>query len=146
MRCTKPAAAEEDEEWEQLDDDAHGSAVKPTDAEQERQTFETNTAEDVIAVDHSNEPALLETFGAFQTKLTVMADAASRLISAQQHMATETESSVDTPADADPVLAAGAVAAAKEQCRTIVLETQELIKKLTKPEIRREPNSPQLTH
>ena len=55
-----------------------------------------------------------------------MGDAASRLISAQQHMATETESSVDTPADADPVLAAGAVAAAKEQCRTIVLETQEL--------------------
>ena len=35
------------------------------------------------------------------------------------------------------MLAAGATAAAKEQCRTLVLETQELAKNLTKPELKR---------
>ena len=35
------------------------------------------------------------------------------------------------------MVAAGAVAAAKEHCHTMVLETQELAKKLTKPELKR---------
>ena len=35
------------------------------------------------------------------------------------------------------MLAAVATAAAKKQCRTIVLETQELAKKLTKPELKK---------
>ena len=50
--------------WEDLDT-KYGDAAKPTDAEQERQAFETNTAEDVIAVDHSNDPGLLEAVAAF---------------------------------------------------------------------------------
>ena len=46
-------------------------------------------------------------------------------------------SSVDRPADTAAVMAAGATAAAKEQCRTLVLETLELAKQLTKPELKR---------
>ena len=65
-------------------DDGSLEATKPTDAEEERQHFETNTAEDVIAVDHSNAPGLLETFAAFQTKLTARQEAASRVIAVQQ--------------------------------------------------------------
>ena len=67
--AAKPNAAQDDdgEDWEDVDDGSL-EATKPTDAEQERQNFDTNTAEDVIAVDHSNEPGLLETFAAFQTK------------------------------------------------------------------------------
>ena len=42
-----------------------------------------------------------------------------------------------TPEDTASVLSAGATAASKEQCRTLVLETQELAKKLTKPELKR---------
>ena len=126
----------EDEDWEQLDD-ATLEAAKPTDAEKERQAFDTNTAEDVIAVDHSNQPGLLETFAAFQTKLTALQEAASRVMTAQQRQAEETESSVRTPADDSSVMAAGATAAAKEECRTLVLQTQELAKKLTKPELKR---------
>ena len=136
--AAKPDAEQEcdDENWEQLDDGTL-EAAKPTDAEKERQAFDTNTAEDVIAVDHSNQPGLLETFAAFQTKLTALQEAASRVMTAQQRQAEETESSVRTPADDSSVMAAGATAAAKEQCRTLVLETQELAKKLTKPELKR---------
>ena len=126
----------DDEDWEQLDD-GKLEAAKPTDAEQERQAFDTNTAEDVIAVDHAAEPGLLETFAAFQTKLTAMQEAASRVIAVQQRQAEEAESSVGTPADASSVMAAGATAATKEQCRTLVLETQELAKRLTKPALKR---------
>ena len=118
-------------------DDGSLEATKPTDAEQERQNFDTNTAEDVIAVDHSNEPGLHETFAAFQTKLTALQEAASRVIVQQHRQAEETESSVGTPAEVSSVVAAGATAAAKEQCRTLVLETQELAKGLTKPELKR---------
>ena len=137
--AAKPNAAQDDdgEDWEDVDDGSL-EATKPTDAEQERQNFDTNTAEDVIAVDHSNEPGLLETFAAFQTKLTALQEAASRVIAVQQRQAAETESSVDTPAEVSSVVAAGATAAAKEQCRTLVLETQELAKSLTKPGSRRE--------
>ena len=75
------------------------AATKPTDTEQERQNFETNTAEDVIAVDHSNAPGLPETFAAFQTKLTALQEAASRVIAKQHRQAEETESSVGAPAE-----------------------------------------------
>ena len=150
LRCTH-------QEWEQIDDGSLDLA-NLTDTEQERQTFDTNTAEDVIAVDHSNEPGLLETFAAFQTTLAGLQEAASRVMAAQHRMAEEAESSVATPAessvgttaessvgtpaessvgtptDGSSVIAAGAIAAAKERCRTLVLETQELTKTLTKPE------------
>ena len=92
-------------------------------------------------MDHSNQPGLLETFAAFQTKLTALQEAASRVIALQQRQAEETESSVGTPADASSAMAAGATAAAKEQCRTLVLATQELAKNLTKPEQKRMANS-----
>ena len=140
--AAKPDAQHDadDEDWEQLDDGAL-EAAKPTDAEQERQAFHTNTAEDVIAVDHSNQPSLLETFAAFQTKLTALQEAASRVIALQQRQTEETESRSGTPADASSVMAAGATAAVKEQCRTLVLATQELAKNLTKPEQKRMANS-----
>ena len=79
--AAKPNAEQDDgnDDWEDLDDGSL-EATKPTNAEQERQTFDTNTAEDVIAVDHSNEPGLLETFAAIQTKLTALQEAASRVI------------------------------------------------------------------
>ena len=136
--AAKPNAEEGDdvEDWEDLDDGSL-EATKLTDAEQERQTFDTNTAEDVIAVDHSNELGLHETCAAFQTKLTALQEAAARVIAAQHRQAEETESSVGTPAEVSSVVAAGATAAAKEQCRTLVLETQELAKNLTKPELKR---------
>ena len=131
------AAQDDDgEEWEDLDDGVLEGG-KATDAEQERLHYDTNTAEDVIAVDHSNEPGLLETFAAFQTKLTALQEAASRVVAVEQRQAADSESSVGTPADNASVLTAGATAAAKEQCRTLVLETQELAKKLTKPELKR---------
>ena len=63
--AAKPAENSDEEAWEELESE-HCSAVKPTEAEQERQMCETNTAEDMIAVDHSNQPTLLETFAAFQ--------------------------------------------------------------------------------
>ena len=44
---------------------------------------------------------------------------------------------MDTPAVDSAVSAALATEAAKEQCRTLVLETQELAKKLTRPEAKR---------
>ena len=71
--AAKPNAEEGDdvEDWEDLDDGSL-EATNLTDAEQERQTFDANTAEVVIAVDHSNEPGLHETFAAFQTKLAVL--------------------------------------------------------------------------
>ena len=64
--CDHNADAEQngdDNDWEDLD----GAAVdpaKPTRSEIEHQAFDTNTAEDVIAVDHSNQPGTLETFAA----------------------------------------------------------------------------------
>ena len=42
-------------DWEELDTVAVDAAL-PTEAEHEKMNFETNTAEDVIAVDHSNDP------------------------------------------------------------------------------------------
>ena len=136
--AAKPDAEEnaDDEDWEQLAEEKL-EAAKPTDAEQERQAFDTNTAEDVIAVDHSAEPGLQETFAAFQTKLTAVQEAASRVIAMQQRQAEEAESSAGRPADASSVMAAGATAARKEQCRTLVLETQELAKQLTGPALKR---------
>ena len=67
---TKPRAGEsaDDAEWEQVGKEAE-RAAEPTDAERAQHAFETNTAETVIAVDHTNDPGLLETFAAFQTKL-----------------------------------------------------------------------------
>ena len=52
-------------------------------------------------------------------------------------MSTDTQNSDDKPVENKSLLAGGATAAAKEECRTIVLETQELIKKLTKPELKK---------
>ena len=80
----QPNTEQSDEEWEQMDDGSLDPA-NLTDTEQERQTFDTNTAEDVIAVDHSNEPGLLETFAAFQTKLAGLQEAASRVMAAQHN-------------------------------------------------------------
>ena len=110
--AAKPDAEEnaDDEDWEQLAEEKL-EAAKPTDAEQERQAFDTNTAEDVIAVDHSAEPGLQETFAAFQTRLTAMQEAGSRVIAMQQRQAEAAESSADTPGDASSVMAAGAIAA-----------------------------------
>ena len=75
------------EEREDLGDGVLESG-KPTDAEQERQHYDTNTAEDVIAVDHSSEPGLLETFAAFQTRLMALQEAAPRVIDVEQRPAT----------------------------------------------------------
>ena len=136
--AAKPDAEQniDDVDWENLDTEgAH--PTKPTDAEQKCQEFETNTAEDVIAVDHSNDPGLLETFAAFQTKLQSVQEAAARVIAAQQRLEAETESNAASPDNHSSVDAAGAKAAAQEQCRTLVLETKELAKKLTKPELKR---------
>ena len=124
------------EEWEDLGDGVL-EGDKRTVAEQERQHYDTNTAEDVIGLDHSNEPALLDTFAAFQTKLMALQEAASRVIAVEKRPAGKSESSVGTPEDTASVLSAGATAASKEQCRTLVLETQELAKKLTSPELKR---------
>ena len=75
--AAKPAKDSDEEAWEELEPE-QCSAVKPIEAEQERQTFETNTAEDVIALDHSNHPGDLETFAAFQTKLSRACDKPTR--------------------------------------------------------------------
>ena len=56
--AAKPVDDLDEVTWEELESE-QCSAVKPTEAEQERQTFETNTAEDVIAVDHGNQPLYL---------------------------------------------------------------------------------------
>ena len=55
--AAKPHAEQnaDDMEWEDLGTEGREPA-KPTEAEQERQAFETNTAEDVIAVGHSSDP------------------------------------------------------------------------------------------
>ena len=68
--ASKPVVgqASDDAEWENADS-ATGGPCSCTDAERQRMEVETNTAEDVIAVDHSNGPGLLETFTAFQVKL-----------------------------------------------------------------------------
>ena len=85
--ASKPDAEKDadDADWEELD----ARTTKPTDAEQERQAFETNSAETVIAVDHSTDPGLLETFTAFQTKLHALQEAAARVMAAAQRHATE---------------------------------------------------------
>ena len=111
--------------------------AKPTEAEQERQAFETNTAEDVIAVDHSSDPGLLETFAAFQTKLSAVQEAAARVIAVEQRRPADKEGDEATSDDTTSVNTACATAAAKEQRRTLVLETQEFANKLTKPELKR---------
>ena len=59
-----------------------------------------------------------------------MQEAAARVIAAQQRQAEGSDEST-------PLIAAGAVAASKEECRTVVLETQELARKLTKSELKR---------
>ena len=107
--AAKPNAAKGDdvEDWEDLDDGSL-EATKLTDPEQERQTFDTNTAEDVIAVGHSNEPGIHETFAAFRAKLTALQEAAARVIAAQHRQEVETESSVGTPAEVSSVVAARA--------------------------------------
>ena len=64
----------------------------------------------------------------------------NRVISTQPRMTTEIQNSVDKSVENNSVLAGGAIVAAKEHCRTIILETQELIKKLTKPELKKMPD------
>ena len=58
----------DDVDWEDVDNEST-SPFKPTDTEQQCCAFETNTAKNVIAVDHSNDAGVLETFTAFNTKL-----------------------------------------------------------------------------
>ena len=139
------AAADGDAvDWEPLDTKGP-EACKPTEAEQERQAFETNTAEDVIAVDHSNDPGLLETFAAFQTKLHAVQEAAARVVAVEHRRVSETSgvaepassASLSAPASDAAMSAACATAAAKEECRVIVLETQELARKLTKSDLKK---------
>ena len=121
----------DDIEWEDT------KQSQPTDADCEAQQFETSTAEDVIAVDHSNDPGLLETFAAFQTKLQAVNSVAARVMAIEQKHASERKENDPQPDNSDSVDAAGAVAAAKEECRTLVLEVKELAKNLTKPELKR---------
>ncbi len=128
----KPRTGEsaDDAEWEQVGKEAE-RAAEPTDAERAQHAFETNTAETVIAVDHTNDPGLLETFAAFQTKLHAVQQQAARILATQQQHE-------DQPASVE---AACASAAEREQCRTLVLETQELANKLTKPDLKRMANA-----
>ena len=141
--AAKPVSADttDDAEWEELDSNAVDPTL-PSEAERQKMEFETNTAEDIIAVDHSNDPGLLETFAAFQTKLQTLNTAAARV------MATMSRSSVDAAVPDDKVgvakpnenvgvMTAGAIAAEKEECRAIVLETQVLAKQLTRPEMKK---------
>ena len=81
-------------------------------------------------MEHGSEPGLLETFATFQAKLHALQEAAARVLAAQQRQAEDTE-------EAFPDIAAGAIAASKEQCRTMVVETQELARKLSKPQLKR---------
>ena len=123
----KPRAGEsaDDAEWEQVGEEAE-RAAEPTDAERAQHAFETNTAEAVIAVDHTNDPGLLETFAAFQIKLHAVQEQAARVLAMQPQHEDQRSSSVGEPAAPASVEAACASAAAREQCRTLVLETQEL--------------------
>ena len=66
----------------------------PTEAKHEKMNFETNAAEDVIAVDHSNDPGLLETFAAFQTKLHAVNMAAARVMVVERQHALQSEAGV----------------------------------------------------
>ena len=125
MACDARGAECDGDEWEEMGNDP----TRPTDAEQEHQTYDTNTAEDVIAVDHSDQPNVLETFAAFQTKLRAMQDVASRVIVSKQRQEEKAEGDLGAPGDAASVLAAGAAVADKEECRTVVLEMQQLAKK-----------------
>jgi hypothetical protein len=134
MACDAHGAEEHnhDDEWEEMDDDP----TCITEAERQHQTFDTNTSEDVIAVDHSDQPNVLETFAAFQTKLRAMHDAASRVITSKQRQA-ETENKASAPGDDASVFAAGTVVADKEECHTVVLEMQQLAKKLSKVDLKK---------
>ena len=58
--------------------------------------------------------------------------AAARVMAAEQ-----SDVSVAKPDDNTVVNAACAVAAEREECRVLVLETQDLAKKLRRPELRR---------
>jgi hypothetical protein len=147
MACEAHGAAKpigkddaDDADWEEVDTTT-AEAVQLTETEQETMKFETNTAEDVIAVDHSNDPGIHETFAAFQTKLQAVNAAATRVMAAEQQLFSQTEvgaskpdADVEKPDDLTAVNAACAIAAEKEECRTLILETQELAKKLTAAE------------
>jgi hypothetical protein len=129
------------DDWEEMNTNTV-DAAEPTEAERSRMEFETNTAEDIIAVDHASEPGVLETFAAFQTKLQALSMAAGRVIAAERQQDLQTDvsvakpndasSSVAKPDDTSAVNAACAVAAEKEECRVLVLETQELAKHVWK--------------
>ena len=150
MACEAHGAAKpvekdnaDDADWEEAGTTTH-TAESPTEAEHETMKFETNTAEDVIAVDHSNDPGVLETFAAFQTKLQAVNAAAARVMAAGQQHSSQSEVSVakpdagvEKPDDRTAVNAACAIAARREECRTLVLETQELAKKLNAPELKK---------
>ena len=65
-----------------------------------------------------------------------MQDAASRVITSKQRQA-ETENKASAPGDDASVFAAGTVAADKEECHTVVLEMQQLAKKLSKVDLKK---------
>ena len=103
MACEAHGAAKpvekdnaDDADWEEVDTTTT-AAASPTEAEHEAMKFETNTAEDVIAVDHSNDPGLLETFGAFQSKLQAVNAAAARVMAAEQQLCSQSEVGVAKP-------------------------------------------------
>ena len=66
---------------------------------------------------------------------------AARILATQPQHEDQRSSSVGEPAAPASVEAACASAAEREQCRTLVLETQELAKKLTKPDLKRMANA-----
>ena len=103
MACEAHGAAKpvekddaDDADWEELDTTT-ADAGSLTQAEHERMKFETNTAEDVIAVDHSNDPGLLETFTAFQTKLQAVNAAATRVMAAQHQLFSHSQVGASKP-------------------------------------------------
>ena len=138
----KPRAGEsaDDAEWEQVGEEAK-RAAEPTDAERAQYAFETNTAETVIAVDHTNDPGLLQTCAAFQTKLHAVQAQAARVLATQPQHEDQRSNSVGEPAAPASVETACASAAEREQCRTLVLGTQELANKLAKTDLKRMANA-----
>ena len=95
----KPRAGEsaDDAEWEQVGEEL-GRVAEPTDVEREQYAFEANTAETVIAVDHTNDPGLLQTFAAFQTKLHAVQAQAARVLATQSQHENQRSNNVGEPA------------------------------------------------
>jgi len=128
---TGDAEDEDNAEYEEQDVDEPGEEDKV------KRMYETNMAETVIAVDHSKEPGLLETFAAFQTKLGALQDVASRMMSRGSSAAKPACVPPSEAADDGSLCDATARAAAKEECRHLVLEAQNLAKQMTRIDLKK---------